>query len=92
MSHHSSNPEENAKMSEMMRKIFGEHPDGRLNDEDEGAIAMAVGSENGRVRLNFPKPVRWVGMTPDEAIGLAESLIQHARHCGSTKPLTVKIG
>lgn len=92
MSHHSSNPEENKAMSEAMRKIFGEYPDGKLNADDEGGIAMVVKHENGRVILAFPKPVAWVGFTADEAIGLAELLVEHARQAGSKKPLVMKLG
>lgn len=92
MSHHGDNPEQRRAMSEAMQKIFGEYPDGRLNKNDEGAVAMAVAHEAGRVTLSFPKPVAWVGFTADEAIGLAELLIQHARQCGSKKPLTISLG
>lgn len=92
MSHHGDNPEQYRQMSEMMKRVFGEFPDGRLNQHDEGGIAMAVSNERGRVTLSFPKPVKWIGLTADEAIGLAELLIDHARQCGSTKPLAVKVG
>ena len=94
MSHHSSefDPEREAAVREMMGKIFGEYPDGKLNEHDAGAIAMAVVTENGRVKLVFPKLVSWVGFTADEAIGLAELIIKHARNCGSKKPLQLHIG
>lgn len=91
MSHHGNQPH-NAAMHEMMKKLMGEHPNGRLNADDAGAVAMAVGVESGRVVLQFPKPVAWIGMTPDEAIGLAETLVKQARAAGSRKPLTVMIG
>jgi len=86
MSHHSS------QMSEMMRSLMGEYPNGRMNKDDAGAIAMSCGVESGRVVLKFPKPVAWLGMTPDEAMGLAEVLVKHARAAGSDKPLTLKVG
>lgn len=90
MSHHSS--EDAGRMDDMMRKLFGEYPDGRMNANDAGAIPLAVGVENGRVTLSFPKPVAWIGFTADEAIGLAEALVKHARKAGSTKPLRLHIG
>lgn len=90
MSHHGNQP--NAAMSEMMQKLMGEYPNGRLNSGDSGVVAMAVGVEGGRVLLRFPKVVAWVGMTPDEAIGLAETLVKHARAAGAAKPLTFQIG
>jgi hypothetical protein len=91
MSHHGNQPP-NLEMHEMMRKLMGEYPNGRLNSNDSGAVAMAVGAEGGRVLLKFPKAVAWVGMTPDEAIGLAETLVKHARTAGATKALSFQIG
>jgi len=92
MSHHGDNPEQQKAMSKMMQKIFGEYPDGKLNKNDEGAIAMAVAHEAGRVTLTFPKPIAWIGLTADGAIELAALLIEHARQCGSKKPLVLNLG
>ena len=77
-----------------MGKLFGEFPNGRLNKDDCGAIPMAVGVENHRVVLRFPKPVAWawVGMTGDEAYELAQTLLKHARHAGVTAPLVITVG
>lgn len=90
MSHHSSEP--NNALSDAMRRLMGEYPNGRLNAQDAGALAFAVGVEEGRVVLRFPKPVAWLGMTGDEAIGLAQVLIKHARRAGITAPLVLRIG
>jgi hypothetical protein len=90
MSHHSSEPDKD--MNEAMRKLFGEFPDGKLNPDDAGAVAMAVGVESGRVVLRFPKPVAWVGMTGDEAFELAQLLLNHARNAGVTAPLVIRVG
>lgn len=93
MSHHGNDdPERRAVLSEAMKQLMGEYPKGRLNANDSGALAMAVGVENGKVRLDFPKPVAWVAFTPDEAMGLAEMLVKHARAAGSTKPLSLRVG
>lgn len=92
MSHHGDDPLQRKVMSEVMKRLMGEYPDGRLNKDDQGAVAMAVGHENGRVVVRFPKQITWIGMTADEAVGLAEALIEHARACGSTKPLTITVG
>lgn len=92
MSHHGSGPFDAKPMSEMMKRVFGEFPDGKLNQGDEGAVAMMVGSDAGRVVLQFPKPIAWIGLTPEEAIGLAELLVQRARKCGCNVPLTFNIG
>lgn len=90
MSHHSSEP--NQALSEAMRRLMGEYPDGRMNADDAGAIAMQVGTEEGRVVLRFPKPVAWVGMSGDEAMGLAQLLMKHARAAGVTAPVVLRIG
>lgn len=92
MSHHSSNDEAGKHMSEMMREIFGEYPEGKLNVDDEGALAMLLGNEKGKVIIRFPKPVAWVGFTPEQALKIAEDLIYNARQCGSTQPLVITIG
>ena len=93
MSHHGFDDKQlNKELLEAMKKSFGEYPDGRLNADDAGAMPMAVGIADGRVVLRFPKPVHWIGMTPNEAIGLAELLIQHARNAGARATLKVTIG
>lgn len=93
MSHHGSNPPFVQKaLSEHMQKLMGEYPDGRLNPDDAGAVSMAVGVEEGRVVLRFAKPVAWVGLTGNEALELAQSLIRHARHAGITSPLVITLG
>lgn len=90
MSHHSSEPDD--AMRKAMGELFGEFPNGKLNKDDAGAIAMAVGVENHRVVLRFPKPVAWIGMTGDEAFELAQSLLHHARNAGVTAPLVITVG
>jgi hypothetical protein len=99
MSHHGNNPLDDgggpdvrAELSAHMRKLLGEFPAGKLNADDSGAIAMAVGVENHRVVIRFPKPVAWVGMTGDEAFELAQSLLRHARNAGVTAPLVITVG
>lgn len=104
MSHHSSSPspfespEERERrevqqqaMRELMRKVFGEHPAGKLNADDAGALAMSIGTESERVVIRFPKPVAWIGFTGDEAMEVANLLIKHARAVGLTKPATLSI-
>ena len=92
MSHHGNNPEQEQELSATMKKLFGEFPNGRLNENDQGAVAVAIGHENGAVTMQFPRNLNWIGFTPDQAVDIAQTLIEHARKCGSKKPLTVKIG
>lgn len=74
---HSSLP--NDKMHEAMKQIFGEYPDGKLSPDDEGGLAMGVGHVAGRVKVQFPKPVAWIALRPEEAVALAQLLIDHAK-------------
>lgn len=95
MSHHSSydpvNEPQDAKLHETMKRLLGEFPNGKLNERDEGAIAMMVGLEDKKVIIKFPKPVAWIGMTAEEAIVLAQYLIKRARQAGHTRPLTIEL-
>ena len=79
MSHHSSDPNMEKAMHEAMKQALGEFPDGKLSPDDEGAVAMAVTHVDGVVKLQFPKPVAWLGLRPQEAVELAQLLIHHAR-------------
>lgn len=90
MSHHSSEP--NRDMHEAMKRMFGEHPAGKLNNDDAGAIACQIGTESNRVVMRFPKPVAWIGFTGDEAMQLAQTLMKHARTAGITAPFVLRVG
>jgi hypothetical protein len=58
----------------------GEFPQGKLDDDDQGELRMAVGYDklDGIVRVEFGKPVAWLGLPPPEARQLAALLLQHA--------------
>lgn len=58
----------------------GTHPEGVLNDDDEGAlrIGVAFDKKDGLVHLEFGKPVAWTAFPPEMAITLARSLLKHA--------------
>lgn len=90
MSHHGNNPD--PQLHEAMCKLFGEYPDGKLNPDDSGAVAMSVGVDSSRVVVRFPKPVAWIGMSGDEAFELAQVLLRHARNAGVTAPLIIRVG
>lgn len=94
MSHHGKNPmdePERKAMSEAMRKIFGEFPEGKLNPQDEGAISLMVKHQDGKVLIVFPKPVAWIGFNGDDAMALAQLLIEHAKAVGVTQGLVLRI-
>ena len=104
MSHHGAippemSPEERASMKsaeremrKAMGKLLGEYPDGKLNLNDEGALSVLIGHEGHSVVMRFPKPVAWIGFTPEQALGIAETLISHARKCGLSIPLVLRVG
>jgi hypothetical protein len=100
MSHHGSMPpdmpdmppEQRKVMSEAMAKLLGEFPDGKLNTNDEGALAVMIGVEGKSIVIRFPKPVAWIGFTPEQALGIAQSLIEHARKVGLSIPLVLRVG
>lgn len=57
----------------------GRFPEGKLTDEDQGEIAVAIGTHEGRVVLHFgDKPVTWFALTAAQAEGFALELIQRA--------------
>ncbi len=57
----------------------GEYPEGKLNEDDEGELRLAVGHNEGNVILDFGKPVVWVGLPPDTADAIADMLRKHAQ-------------
>lgn len=57
----------------------GDHPEGKLNEDDEGGLQFAVGRDKGCVILDFGKPVSWLGMPPDLADDIADLLKKHAQ-------------
>lgn len=87
MGHHSTR--EDAAIRELFRQsgnaqtaeklgATGEFPQGKLTEQDEGEIRMAVGAANGKVVIDFGQPTAWVGMDPLQARELAASLMEKA--------------
>ena len=70
----------------------GDFPRGKFSADDEGELRIAVAHRDRTVIVNFGTKVAWIGLDADGAIGLAQALIDHARQCGSTKPITLNIG
>jgi hypothetical protein len=59
----------------------GTFPFGKLNDDDQGALKIGIAYDkvDGIVRVDFGKPVAWLGLPPAEAIQLGQLLIARAR-------------
>ncbi len=73
MSNHSSG------MDEQMKELLGlgatgKFPEGKLTKMDEGELAMAIGTHQGKVVIDFGKPTAWIGFTKEQAYELANTL------------------
>jgi predicted kinase len=55
-------------------------PRGQLDESDEGEIQIAVATDSRQriVRIEFGKPVAWLGFPADQARQLAESILKNA--------------
>jgi 8-oxo-dGTP diphosphatase len=58
----------------------GMFPKGKIDPNDEGELQLAIAADldNGVVRVDFGKPVAWLGLPPDEARTLGQMLIDKA--------------
>ena len=81
MSNHSQVPPDPDFLKRMGFKLgaTGRFPEGKLTEHDEGEIQFAIAHKDGKVLIQFGKPVAWLGMTPGQAKDLAESLTKHAQ-------------
>lgn len=86
-------------IEELMQSTLGptgKFPDGRVSKIDEGEIKFGIASHSGKVFMDFGKPVHSLGMTPQQAMDLAQMLIKKARDANivgaSKEPLTIEIG
>lgn len=63
-----------------MAGATGDHPQGRLNADDQGGLRMAIAADplNSIVRVEFGKPVAWLGLDRATALALADNLRKHA--------------
>jgi hypothetical protein len=57
---------------------MGKFPYGKLNEQDNGALALSLCTQGEAVVLNFGSRVAWIGILPDEARRLSALLLQHA--------------
>jgi hypothetical protein len=69
-------------MSEEEQKLgaTGEFPDGKMNEQDEGELAFAMGvTQGGEVFMDFGTQVHWVAFPPEQALDIANMLRLNAR-------------
>lgn len=100
MSHHSPEPFDHPERRDFMRKLMdttsfrgaiGSHPHGKLTKSDEGSLQFAIGGKDGKVVIDFGSPVAWIGMTPQQAMDLAASIMKRARAAAAENGETVHI-
>lgn len=100
-SHHGQQgPRRTPAQDEVMKRLLDqfesrarrEWSQGRINSDDEGDLAMAVTAdkEHGVVILDFGKPVKWVGLPPQNVAQLVEMLIKAAREVAK-EPFSITI-
>jgi hypothetical protein len=68
------------KINDFKIGATGEFPYGTVDATDEGELRMAIAADprNGVVRIEFGKPVAWLGLPTVHARGLAAMLIEKA--------------
>jgi hypothetical protein len=76
------------KLKQEQAKAESEYPDGNLR----GSMVVAITSVEGNVGMRFPKPVgRWIVLSPDQAVSLAQTLIEGALQAGYDKTVAITI-
>lgn len=82
MSHHAGqmSNEMSKAVKDFQLGATGEFPRGKIDRLDEGQIKFAIAADHktDTVIINFGKKVVWLGMTADEALDIAQSLIKKA--------------
>lgn len=64
----------------------GNFPRGKITEEDEGELQLAVGTLGGEVIVHFGKPVKWIGMPPQDARQLAVFIMNRANEADEQEP------
>lgn len=61
------------------------YPQGRVSAEDDGELAFAISADRDKkiVVIDFGKNVNWIGLPPEQAVQLAQMLINKAREVSS---------
>jgi hypothetical protein len=67
-----------------------QYPQGKLTESDEGELDFSIAVHEGRVILNWGKPVQWIGVAPSQARAIAASLLRRADEA-EQQPRTMKM-
>ena len=75
------------KIKDFKLGATGRFPYGKAGDDDEGELAMAIAVDHGDaiVRLQFGKPIGWLGLPSAHARNLAALLIEKADEIDARK-------
>ncbi len=88
--------EEDAVMKRLLDQFEGRArrtwSEGCINSDDEGDLSMAftADKEHGVVVIDFGKPVKWLGLPPEQVAKLVEILVEKAREVAK-EPFTVNL-
>jgi hypothetical protein len=68
------------KIKDFKLGATGRYPYGKADEHDEGELLMAIAADHGNsiVRLQFGKPIAWLGLPANEARQLAAMLMEKA--------------
>jgi hypothetical protein len=79
-------PEEEPKLGPT-----GEHPDGKIQEDDEGELQFACGTtKTGDVFLDFGVKVKWIAMEPAQAIEFAKVVAANAAKAARVRQILEK--
>ena len=53
----------------------GQFPEGKLNRDDQGELALGIAPYQGHVLMNFGKEISWIAMRPEQVEQLGRALI-----------------
>lgn len=56
----------------------GKFPRGKITENDEGELKIAIGVKDNTIIVDFGKQVCWLGLDKQSALELANILIKHA--------------
>jgi hypothetical protein len=67
----------------------GDFPQGQLSDDDQGGIKIGIAYDkiDGIVRVEFGKPIAWLGLPPPQAIELARYMLK----CAGAKKIEIEL-
>lgn len=57
----------------------GKFPKGKLTPHDEGELTLSIGVVRKTIVMDFGTSVAWIGFSADEAIAIAEKLVNAAK-------------